>query len=152
MFFHIQNNSIFTQFKFFLFLMSWHPFVLPRFLPRLLKCAGLSTELKGSWVSITLLKICQRSSLRCYLTNPTPVMEISMPFTSYLDHILDILMYQRMWEPKSQTAKQISNQVSDRLTAWKCTVEATGIIGILSTLEKTIGFRVYKYSKILYYI
>ena len=95
-FFHIQNNSIFTQFKFFLFLMSWHPFVLPRFLPLLLKCAGLSTELKGSWVSITLLKICQRSSLRCYLTNPTPVMEISMPFTSYLDHILDILMYQRM--------------------------------------------------------
>lgn len=79
-----------------------------------------------------------------------------MPFTSYLDHILDILMYQRMWEPKSQTAKQISNQVSDRLTAWKCTVEgtveATGLIGILSTLEKAIGFTVCKYSKILYYI
>ena len=74
-----------------------------------------------------------------------------MPFTSYLDHILDILIYQRLWEPKSQTAKKISNEVSDHLflAAWKCTIEATGII-ILSKPEKTIGFRVYKYSKILY--
>ena len=67
-----------------------------------------------------------------------------MPFTSYLNHILDILIYQRLWEPKSQTPKKISKEVSDRLflAAWKCTIEATGII-ILSKPEKTIGFIFY---------